>query len=131
MAISKDRILSGIKGKTFDHFLPLIKNVVAEQLGKNVKDLEEKDYKPMLDIMVGANLALNKILVDEIIAEIKENAEYEIPSANVGLDNAKVTVTIPPLTVMQGTVANPLPIVLSGNVVNKKVSGKVKKGNIK
>ena len=131
MAISKDRILSGIKSKTFDHFLPLIKNVAAEQLGKNVGDLEEADYKSMLDIMVNANLVLNKILVDEVFTEIKNNAEYESPSASVGLDSTKVTVTIPSGMVMQGTVPNPLPIPLSGNVVNKRVSGKVKKGNIK
>lgn len=135
MAIDKDKILKEIRNKTTNHFLPLIKTIIAEQLGTNVSDLEENDWKPMLDDMVNSNVALNKILVDEIVSEIKENAEFEIPSANVGLDNTKVKVTIPIGVVSQGAgaavITNPTPITISGNVISKKVSGKVKKGYIK
>lgn len=135
MAIDKGKILKEIRNKTTNHFLPLIKTIIAEQLGTNVSDLEENDWKPMLDDMVNSNVALNKILVDEIVSEIKENAEFEIPSANVGLDNTKVKVTIPIGVVSQGAgtavITNPAPITISGNVISKKVSGKVKKGYIK
>lgn len=121
MTISKERILTGIKSRTLSYFEPIVKNSIAESLGKNVSDLEESDYKSILDTMVDANMSLKKIDIEEIISEIKSNAEITVPPTGV-------KATILPGTVSQGAgmaaVPNPAPIKLT-------VSGNIKKGNIK
>lgn len=121
MTISNDRILREIKNRTTDYFEPIIKNSIAGSLGKNVSDLKESDYRSILDTMIDANMSLKKIDIEEIISEIKKNAEIIVPSTGV-------KATILPGTVSQGAgaaaVPNPAPISL-------KVSGRIKKGNIK
>ncbi len=136
MAISTDRVLEDIKGKITEYLRPLIKNATAEQQGKDVSELEDSDFKPMLDTVVDANQALNKITIESIISEIINNAEFEIPSADlVGLDNKSVIVTVPPGAILVGagaaSLANTIPLMLSGKIVSPIVSGKVKKGRIK
>lgn len=135
MAISTSRIKSTYERSISEYLEPVIKVTIAEQLGKTVEDLTDDDYKPFLRTIVEANVSLNELLIESIISEIKDNAEFEIPSADVGLDNTKVKVTIPIGVVSQGAgtavITNPAPITISGNVISKKVSGKVKKGYIK
>ncbi len=136
MPISEDRILDGVRGSFNTLLEERVKDAVAKQLGKNVSDLKEDDYKPLLQVSVDANMAFYDIVIKEIISEIKANAEVVIDSKDkIGLDKTDVVVTIPPLTVSQGAgsfvIQNPAPIPLKGNVVLKVISGRVKKGNIK
>ena len=131
MAILKSRIMDAYAKMVNEYLEPIVKRNTAEQLGKEIDDLEDEDWKPFLNEMVTVNASFNEFLVESIISEIKENAEFEIPSADVGLDKKTVKVVIPVLTVTVGTVLNPLPIPLSGEVVDGTVSGKVEKGNIK
>jgi len=140
----KEKLDPKIRAGVTKESIALQKTIALQKVNPNAavikaEDLSDSDYeaavKESIESAVVAAMEDYIIIIEEIIKEIKTNAEIEVASGDLNIDVDTVKATIPGGIYSTGTgpaaVLVPTPVTISGSVDGKKVSGKIQKGSIK
>lgn len=119
MSINIDRIHNAVKNKVEILIEPQIKKSIADQKDISVSSLKTSDWEDIRNNAVNGIMAQLGILIEEIINEIKANAEIDVSVAVPAEDLGEVTVM--PGTFSQGAgtaaIPNPAAVVIKINKI--------------